>query len=178
MFRRNISLSVLAMISLSFPLGAQDSPNAPISVRYRKWLSEDVRWILTADERKEFRSLVTDDQRDKFIVDFWETRNPHPGDKENAFKQEHYRRLAFANERFAGGIEGSKTDRGGIYIIYGPPDAMKTTSPATASPPKSGCTTTTSRARETRVSLTFVDECRCGAYELKNHADLLRVRTD
>lgn len=91
---------------------------------YRKWLSEDVVYIITDQERADFAKLTTDEQRDKFIEDFWERRNPIPGSEQNAFKEEHYRRFAYANERFAARIPGWKTDRGRIYIRYGVPDQI------------------------------------------------------
>jgi GWxTD domain-containing protein len=92
---------------------------------YKKWLSEEVPYIITDEERGAFRKLSTDDEREQFIEQFWERRNPNPGSPENEFKEEYYRRIAYANERFASGIPGWKTDRGRIYIMYGPPDEIE-----------------------------------------------------
>jgi GWxTD domain-containing protein len=89
---------------------------------YRKWLDEDVSYILTAEERQSFKRLSTDDERESFIESFWLRRDPTPDTIENEFKEEHYRRIAYANDRFASGIPGWKTDRGRIYITFGPPD--------------------------------------------------------
>ena len=89
---------------------------------YKKWLNEDVAYIITDEERKAFKRLSTDDERENFIEQFWLRRDPTPDTEENEFKEEHYRRIAYANERFASGIPGWKTDRGRIYIVYGPPD--------------------------------------------------------
>jgi GWxTD domain-containing protein len=89
---------------------------------YRKWLQEDVTYIITDEERQAFKRLQTDDERDQFIEQFWLRRDPTPDTLENEYKEEHYRRIAYANERFASGIPGWKTDRGRIYITYGPPD--------------------------------------------------------
>ncbi|HEX8983956.1 MAG TPA: GWxTD domain-containing protein [Bryobacteraceae bacterium] len=89
---------------------------------YRKWLTEDVGYIITDEERQAFKRLQTDDERDQFIEQFWLRRDPTPDTIENEEKEEHYRRIAYANERFASGIPGWKTDRGRIYITYGPPD--------------------------------------------------------
>jgi GWxTD domain-containing protein len=91
---------------------------------WRKWLNEDVAYIITDQERGDFATLTSEQQRDQFITDFWERRNPNPGSPENAFKDEHYRRFAYANEHFATKLPGWKTDRGRIYIIYGPPDQV------------------------------------------------------
>ncbi len=91
---------------------------------YRKWLNEDVAYIITDEERKAFKRLSTDDERENFIEAFWLRRDPTPDTEENEFKEEHYRRIAYANERFASGIPGWKTDRGRIYIVYGPPDEI------------------------------------------------------
>jgi len=89
---------------------------------YKKWLTEEVPYIITSEERASFKKLSTDDEREQFIENFWERRNPNPGSLENEFKEEYYRRIAYANEHYASGIPGWRTDRGRIYIMYGPPD--------------------------------------------------------
>jgi GWxTD domain-containing protein len=89
---------------------------------YRKWLNEDVAYIITDEERAAFKRLQTDEEREQFIEQFWLRRDPTPDTVENEFKEEHYRRIAYANEHYASGIPGWKTDRGRIYITYGPPD--------------------------------------------------------
>jgi GWxTD domain-containing protein len=89
---------------------------------YKRWLNEEVGYIITDEERKAFRGLQTDDERQQFIEQFWLRRDPTPDTEENEYREEHYRRIAYANDRFASGIPGWKTDRGMIYIKYGPPD--------------------------------------------------------
>ena len=89
---------------------------------YKKWLQDEVPYIITGEERASFKKLTTDDEREQFVEQFWERRSPNPGSPENEFKEEYYRRIAYANERYASGIPGWKTDRGRIYIMYGPPD--------------------------------------------------------
>src|SRR5689334_17558760 len=89
---------------------------------YKKWLNEDVTYIITDEERQAFKRLATDDERQSFIEGFWLRRDPTPDTEENEFKEEHYRRIAYTNERYASGIPGWKTDRGRIYITFGPPD--------------------------------------------------------
>ena len=91
---------------------------------YKKWLSEEVPYIITDEERASFKKLSTDEEREQFIEGFWERRNPSPGSPENEFKEEYYRRIAYANEHYASGIPGWKTDRGRIYIMWGPPDEI------------------------------------------------------
>ena len=91
---------------------------------YKKWLSDEVPYIITNEERAAFKKLTTDDEREAFIENFWERRNPNPGSPENEFKEEYYRRIAYANEHYASGIPGWKTDRGRIYIMYGPADEI------------------------------------------------------
>ena len=91
---------------------------------YKKWLEEEVPYIITAEERASFKKLSTDDEREQFIENFWERRNPNPGSPENEFKEEYYRRIAYANEHYASGIPGWRTDRGRIYIMYGPADEV------------------------------------------------------
>jgi len=91
---------------------------------YKKWLNEDVSYIITDEERKAFKRLATDDEREQFIEQFWLRRDPTPDTEENEYKEEHYRRIAYANDHFASGIPGWKTDRGRMYIMYGPPDEI------------------------------------------------------
>jgi GWxTD domain-containing protein len=91
---------------------------------YKKWLNEDVTYIITDEERQAFKRLNTDEEREQFIEQFWLRRDPTPDTEENEFKEEHYRRIAYANEHYASGIPGWKTDRGRIYITYGPPDEI------------------------------------------------------
>jgi len=93
---------------------------------YRKWLNEDVAYIISDEERTAFKRLQTDEEREQFIEQFWLRRDPTPDSIENEFKEEHYRRIAYTNENFASGIPGWKTDRGRIYITYGPPDEKET----------------------------------------------------
>jgi GWxTD domain-containing protein len=92
---------------------------------YRKWLNEDVTYIITDEERQAFKRLNTDDEREQFIEQFWLRRDPTPDTEENEFKEEHYRRIAYANEHYASGIPGWKADRGRIYITFGPPDEIE-----------------------------------------------------
>ncbi len=89
---------------------------------YRAWLEEDVVYIISPEEREVFLGLSTNDEREAFIEQFWRRRDPTPETAENEFRLEHYRRIAYANEQFSAGIAGWKTDRGRIYIRYGPPD--------------------------------------------------------
>ncbi|MFQ5740160.1 MAG: GWxTD domain-containing protein [Acidobacteriota bacterium] len=88
---------------------------------YQKWLNEDVLYIISDEERAIFRKLSTDEEKERFIEAFWKRRDPDPRTLENPFKEEHYRRIAYANERFSAGLAGWKTDRGKVYIKYGPP---------------------------------------------------------
>ncbi|HEY6442086.1 MAG TPA: GWxTD domain-containing protein [Candidatus Acidoferrales bacterium] len=95
-----------------------------LNSQYKKWLNEDVVYIITPEERRSFLQLQTNEEREQFIEAFWQRRNPDPDSPENTFKEEHYRRIAYANEHFASGIPGWKTDRGKIYIMWGPPDEI------------------------------------------------------
>jgi len=92
---------------------------------FRRWLNEDVSYIITDEERTAFKRLATDEEREQFIEQFWLRRDPTPDSQENEFKEEHYRRIAYANERYASGIPGWKSDRGRIYIAFGPPDEIE-----------------------------------------------------
>jgi GWxTD domain-containing protein len=92
---------------------------------YGWFLNGPTGYVITPEERAAFKKLTTDDEREQFIENFWERRNPNPGNPENEFKEEFYRRVAYANEHFASGIPGWKTDRGRIYIMWGPPNEQE-----------------------------------------------------
>jgi GWxTD domain-containing protein len=94
--------------------------------QYKKWLNEDVLYIISPEERSSFLHLSTNEEREQFIEAFWQRRNPDPDSADNSFKEEHYRRIAYANEHFSSGIPGWKTDRGRLYIMWGPPDEIQT----------------------------------------------------
>src|ERR1700728_4579434 len=93
--------------------------------QYRKWLDEDVVYIISPEERSAFLHLATNEEREQFIEQFWQRRNPDPDSADNTFKEEHYRRIAYVNEHFSSGIPGWKTDRGRIYIMWGPADEIE-----------------------------------------------------
>lgn len=97
---------------------------SPLCDRHRKWLNEEVVYIIAERERKEFESLAGDKDRDQFIKRFWAIRDPDPSTEENEFREEHYRRIEYANKTFHEGEKGWKSERGRVYIIHGPPDDM------------------------------------------------------
>ena len=150
-----------------------------VSSSYKKWLNEDVAYIITDEERAAFKQLSNDEERDNFIEAFWQRRDPTPDTVENEFKEEHYRRIAYANEHFAAGIPGWKTDRGRIYIVYGPADEIEShPSGGTYERPieEGGGSTSTYPFEDWRyryiegigqeVIIEFVDDCMCGSYEM------------
>jgi len=92
---------------------------------YKKWLNNDVAYIITGDEKKAFKALITDEERENFIENFWRRRDPNPDTEENEYREEYYERIAYANEHFASGIPGWKTDRGRVYIAWGKPDSVE-----------------------------------------------------
>src|SRR5580704_13564454 len=96
-----------------------------LATPYKKWLEEEVPYIITDEERSAFLQLQTNEEREQFIEAFWQRRDPTPDTVENEFKEEHYRRIAYTNERFSSGIPGWRTDRGRIYIMWGPPDEIE-----------------------------------------------------
>jgi GWxTD domain-containing protein len=146
---------------------------------YKKWLDEDVRWIISDDERKTFMQLSNDEERDQFIEAFWQRRNPNPDSEDNEFKEEHYARIAYANDHFAAGIPGWKTDRGRIYIMYGKPDEIEShpSGGAYDRPMEEGGGSTSTYPFEDwryryledigqEVIIEFVDTCMCGDYHM------------
>src|ERR1043166_4376489 len=96
-----------------------------LDAQYKQWLNEDVVYIISPEERTAFLQLSTSEEREQFIEQFWLRRSSNPDLPENDFKEEHYRRIAYANEHFASGIPGWKTDRGRTYIIWGPADEVE-----------------------------------------------------
>src|SRR6202046_1898626 len=146
---------------------------------YKKWLDEDVRWIITDQEMKAFKSLSNDEEREAFIENFWLRRNPNPDSPENEFKEEHYRRIAYANEHYAAGKPGWKTDRGHIYIAYGKPDSTDdhTSAGTYERPMEEGGGETSTFPFEIwhyryiegigdNIDIEFVDTCQCGDYHM------------
>jgi GWxTD domain-containing protein len=117
------------IIAQARPVAPQQLPipmPTPNASPYQKWLDEEVVYLISEDERRAFMRLTTDEERQQFITQFWLRRDPTPGTEENEMKEEHYRRIAFANDNFSAGVPGWKTDRGAIYIKYGPPDTLDT----------------------------------------------------
>jgi len=157
----------------------EKSLKVELSKTYKKWLDEDVRWIITDEEKEAFKKLSNDEERDQFIEQFWARRNPTPDSVENPYKEEHYRRIAYANEHFAAGIPGWRTDRGRIYIMYGAPDEIEAhPTGGTYDRPQDegGGTTSTYPFEDWRyrylegvgqeVIIEFVDTCMCGDFHM------------
>ena len=118
-------LSALLLLPLFGPAAAQDLRREESEDYYARWLREDAVYIVTDDEKAVFESLTTPEEKERFIEQFWHRRDPDPRTAENEFKVEHYRRLAYASERFASGFPGWRTDRGRVYIIHGPPSKIE-----------------------------------------------------
>jgi GWxTD domain-containing protein len=141
MLHRSTGRLAIALLALTFavPSGlaqkkndkGQDPTEKPRNVKpelkkaYKDWLDKDVAYIITDEERKAFKKLETDDERERFIEEFWRRRDPDPDTDENEFREEYYERIAYANEHYASGIPGWKTDRGRIYITWGKPDEVE-----------------------------------------------------
>jgi len=114
--------SLLAFAQAKVPPLVSDEST---QTKYQIWLDQDVRWIITPEEKRAFLERPNNDrERDAFIEGFWERRNPNPGSAKNRFKEEHYRRISYANTHFAAGEPGWQTDRGRVYIVFGPPDSI------------------------------------------------------
>lgn len=92
---------------------------------YKRWVNNDVAYIITGDEKKAFNKLATDEERENFIESFWRRRDPDPDTDENEYREEYFERIAYANQHYASGIPGWKTDRGRIYITFGKPDSVE-----------------------------------------------------
>jgi GWxTD domain-containing protein len=170
---------------------AQKELGRELKGAYRTWLTQDVPYIITDEETKAFKSLSNDEERDAFIEQFWLRRNPNPDSPENEFREEHYRRIAYANEHFAAGKPGWKTDRGHIYIAFGAPDSKDThpSGGAYQRPMDEGGGETSTFPFETwhyrylegigdNIDLEFVDSCQCGDYHFtidRSEKDALKM---
>src|SRR5258707_9288723 len=146
---------------------------------YAKWVDQDVRGITPDQEMQAFKSLSNDEERDQFVEQFWLRRNPNPDSPENEFREEHYARIAYANEHFAAGKPGWKTDRGHIYIAYGKADSIDS-HPSGGNyerPMEEGGGNTSTFPFETwhyrylegvgdNIDIEFVDSCMCGDYHM------------
>jgi GWxTD domain-containing protein len=146
---------------------------------YKTWVDQDVRWIITDEELQAFKHLSNDLERDQFIENFWLRRNPNPESPENEYREEHYARIAYANEHFAAGKSGWRTDRGHIYIAYGKPDSIDS-HPSGGSydrPMEEGGGNTSTFPFEIwhyrylegigdNIDIEFVDTCMCGDYHM------------
>jgi len=149
------------------------------SAPYTTWLTEEVPYIITKEESDAFLRLATNEERQQYVEEFWRRRNPDPDSPENGYREEHYRRIAYANERFSSGIPGWKTDRGRIYILWGPPDEIES-HPSGGTydrPPEQGGGSTTTYPWELwryrhledigdNIELEFVDPSSSGEYHL------------
>ena len=142
---------------------------------YKTWLQQDVIWIITDGERAAFKLLQNDEERDNFIEAFWARRNPTPDSFDNPYKDEHYRRIVYANDHYGTGIPGWKSDRGRMYIMYGPPDEIESYS--TRVQDKTPGIDPSLYPLEVwhyqhlegigeDVVLEFVDACKCGEYSM------------
>jgi len=199
---RSLSRLAVALLSLTFALPAglaqkkkandqgQDPSQRERNVKpelkkaYKDWLEKDVAYIITDEERKAFKKLATDDERERFIEEFWRRRDPDPDTDENEFREEYYERIAYANEHFASGIPGWKTDRGRIWIMYGKPDETET-HPSGGSyqrePQEGGGSTTTYPFERwfyrylpgvgSGVEIEFVDPTGSGEYRIARNPD-------
>ncbi|HMF55030.1 MAG TPA: GWxTD domain-containing protein, partial [Pyrinomonadaceae bacterium] len=107
------------------PSTRQRNERPEMNKHYRDWLENDVRYLISDDERNVFKKLRTDEEREQFIEAFWRRRDPNPDTDENEFREEYYERIAYANEHFASGVPGWRTDRGRIYITFGKPDEIE-----------------------------------------------------
>lgn len=170
-----ITIPILSTAFAQTQLLPKPSSDVPTEGEYQLWMDRDVRWIITPQERTAFNGLSGNEERDRFIEQFWLRRDPTPGTKENEYKEEHYRRFAYASLHFvtkipsfsAREIPGWLTDRGRIYIVFGPPDAIANRSPEKSSS-KRPMEIWHYRSIDGRdTDLKFIDVCSCGDYRLE-----------
>lgn len=199
---RNLALAasiVISSVSFGFAQGKDDKnkPTEDINNKARKvvseankkkiyqdWIGKEVAYIITPDEKKAYNKLTTDEERENFIENFWRRRDPDPDTEENEYREEYYERIAYANEHYASGIPGWKTDRGRIYITFGKPDSVES-HPSGGSydrPSYEGGGSTTTYPFETwfyrhldnvgdGVEIEFVDPTGTGEYRIARNAN-------
>lgn len=151
---------------------------------YKKWINNDVAYIITKEERKAFMALVTDEERENFIENFWRRRDPNPDTEENEYREQYYERIAYANEHYASGIPGWRTDRGRTYITWGKPDSVEShpSGGAYDRPSYEGGGSTTTYPFETwfyrhldgigdGIEIEFVDPTGTGEYRIARNAN-------
>ena len=122
------SIAIALLVGVAPAWAQRDSDSARLERANRaleRWLDQDVAFIITSEEKDAFESLTADEQRASFIETFWLRRDPTPDTIENEYREEHYRRIAHANERFSSGKPGWMTDRGRIYILHGEPTSKE-----------------------------------------------------
>jgi len=107
------------------PTGNVRNVKPELKEAYKKWVNNDVAYIITDQEKKAFKALVTDEERENFIEQFWRRRDPNPDTEENEYREQYYERIAYANEHFSSGVPGWRTDRGRVYIAWGKPDSIE-----------------------------------------------------
>src|SRR6266702_3276934 len=201
MLKRSSSRLAVALLALGVavpsslaqktkPSDQQDPSEKPRNVKpelkkaYKDWLDKDVTYIITDEERKAFKKLQTDDERERFIEEFWRRRDPDPDTDENEYREEYYERIAYTNEHFASGIPGWKTDRGRIYIMYGKPDEKESHpagGPYEREPYEGGGQTTTYPFERwfyrylpgvgSGIEIEFVDPTGSGEYRIARNPD-------
>ena len=125
-FQKRYAIIAAVLLSCVCAVSFAQRREAGLSKFYKDWLDKDVVYIISGDERRLFKDLRNDEEREAFIQQFWDRRNPDSRSSYNSFREEHYRRIAYANDNFASGVPGWRTDRGRVYIIHGPPDDRET----------------------------------------------------
>jgi GWxTD domain-containing protein len=161
MSRLRLAVTIIFFARAAFCADAKTS-NLPAPDQH--WINEDVAYLISDSERAQFLSLPDEAARDKFVAAFWEERNPQPGNAENVFKEEHYRRIAYSNAHFATKGPGWKTDRGKTYIVLGPPSAIARKQ---GELPEQIWHYTNIQVPDHGRDVKFVDRCHCGDYQLE-----------
>jgi GWxTD domain-containing protein len=115
---------VILMVGfLTLPARAQDTADQPRNIKpelkqaYKEWSEKDISWLI--DGRERYLKLQTDEEREKFIDDYWTSVEANPG---LDVKEGRVERITYADTNFTAGVLGSKTDRGRIYLLWGGPD--------------------------------------------------------
>jgi GWxTD domain-containing protein len=126
-FMRRLFALVLFIYFAAGLMPAGQAQKAKLPDQYKKWLEEEVVYIISPIEKEVFLKLDTDRLRDLFIEAFWKQRDPTLATPDNEFKTEHYRRISYANYYYGrvAAKAGWRTDRGHVYIVLGEPRTIE-----------------------------------------------------
>ncbi|MFN7943521.1 MAG: GWxTD domain-containing protein [Thermoanaerobaculia bacterium] len=119
------------------PAASEDLVNFRLGPEWSSFLLGAISRLATADEIRAFQALADDDAARAWVAEFWRRRDPDPDLPGNPFAERYAARALEADKHYSeGGFNGRRTDRGTIFVLYGPPAQVKfESSPKLGEPP-------------------------------------------